>query len=462
MADLAQPLNPDARRLRLPIMARQWWVARVPKDRTLGPGVPYDQDCLVAVDADGAATDEATSALTKSEIQSNHSLVFPKGYVTGVPRTSARIVERPSTKNQFAGMDPYETCSLVVGWVFTLLVWFGLGSLIACSQLHDPSSDAVGFCPYFGDTRGPAIMFGAAYVFYLIAAFTSATFSYLRLHSAARPVDDVPEFLRALTESMPTIRFSTADYHEVRKGGAEGFRKRVYTHRAADVFRFDVWDDASSIVVPSDVKYLRVRVEKSIQFMDDFTAEECDRQQTAFAAREACDDFQSVTKELHVPGFYKDLLICRGTRGCVTPAWFVFFTILTLSMPYRHYFYARSVAVDVVLQKLVRSVPMSVRTYRTGNGLDDTYRTGSREDTARNSLGASASVHPFSPPPASGEESPKVAEDIDSKEVPQPSTQPSEPFAVAAAHSEVVPGSMASASSPPHRSATPPPSPERE
>jgi hypothetical protein len=263
-----------------------------------------------------------------------------------------------------------ELASLITIWIFSIALWVHLFFFIPhCETEKDLiAMGQGGICRYYGHqvlTRTPTpegvlqtyrfkynwyfwFVFGFTVLAYVIQCCVAPERQYL---SHLLP-NGIEAYIRGLVLQRPSLWFRIECYHyETRtvrtKKGTKSKRKKVTTHRAESTYTFEHWRDVSSSALgPLHAPVKRLRSWQRFVFADARTKASYDQARDAFVHQNDRDAHNDVTTGMKLENFHDFTLSYRVRPPYFSMTAYVLLSVFTLSVFFRHYFYAMTEPVD--------------------------------------------------------------------------------------------------------------------
>ena len=254
-----------------------------------------------------------------------------------------------------------EKFSLAFGWIVSVGFWIHLFVFIplcesakANSLLPRPCADYYWFFRYRWYFW---VVFSVLYLAYIIQSATAPTRRYL---SNILP-KGLQDYVSVLVRGRPALWWSIQCYHyrtehyTDSKGRRRSRRKRVNTHHASGHFNFSAWQDVSGAVLgKTSAPIKRLRSWKKYVFADEKSKAAYDTEFSSWVRANDRDTHKDVSSGLDIPGFEEFTLSFAGSPPAgfnLTTYWVM--TVLSFSMFFRTYFFARTTPVDFYCVKKI-------------------------------------------------------------------------------------------------------------
>mgnify|MGYP001612712643 CR=1 FL=1 len=289
---------------------------------------------------------------------------------SSLPNASPKVVVSDSTHHEAAAkaqdkMAGQEMCTIVGGWALMLGVWFHLFVLMGCAGPSvRPNS---GMCQnYYGAA------FWVIFVINLIAYYVEAHKSPVRQYlSNSMSLSPIRAYLGGLHLQQPILWWQVQCYHmetrvvtqtHTRADGSSYTttstqQVRVDTHFARGAFAYTFCEDTSeTIIIPSRVNVIRLRLTKSYEFADSATRSAYDAEFAEFVRLNDRDVHKDVRSGMDLEGFEELVMTVQDDQQApvlLKLPFFYLFTVLLVGMPYRHWFFWVTTAMDYAFVKKV-------------------------------------------------------------------------------------------------------------
>ena len=300
--------------------------------------------------AEASPADEEAPPTTRA---STHADVHTQTATRNFPPFADAVPVRPNVNREFSKLPAIAQPIYV-----PKATEYGLGLQSHALSLLTTGFLAAGIALFAIGFASGDIIFYVALGCYLIECFIvpmchGSTFYYLYQIATEGESDTAFELMRQAAPSivMHNHQYHNETHHYTDSNGHHHSRtERVTTHTDSRPIFYSSWVDVSG-PTPSvagggkkstgSFKYslLKVKVRKDWMNVDDFTTEAIEEQRDAFHMDNPKMDTYSVfTEELMVPNYKSNILICAGKKPFwVSWKWYVFFSLILLTFPYRMY-----------------------------------------------------------------------------------------------------------------------------
>lgn len=249
------------------------------------------------------------------------------------------------TTNDVKKNDGYDEsgCSLcrrVFTWLFQLILWISLFSIIFCAAL----GSGIHVIQYVG--------LGVSYFFYFIFELCSSTFSYLTHMNNANGIHSV---MGGYFRTPIKVVFEVVCYHYEWRYTGSGknrrlTREKVVTYRGYQDFVYFSWKDISGNflldtheAIKSDkIMFIKLKLDLKYFCHDNFTENDLNFQRNQFfSVNRSRDAYMDTSTSVKLDG-YQDMSLIK-IKDVETPfffgaGWFVFFTfIIPVAQIYKYY-----------------------------------------------------------------------------------------------------------------------------
>ena len=246
-----------------------------------------------------------------------------------------------------------ETCCSVFGWFFQISTWIIFGIFIMLEYII-----------------GLLIVFLIVYIIYLIIEFRSPSSRYL---FSKNSIKGTQELMAKYFRTPPVIDWSCESYHfetvyneitnsEGEVVGRYPTKERVNTHSGTGTMKYRYARDISGpFILKCDNKllekkyFIKLQISQNIDFADQETINDYQRQKKAFISANALDEFFDFDEKSYIPGVGEYLLvkICEEEPACVNFFLFFIFTLLTLAEFYKIYYSCFCIKQDYTIKKII-------------------------------------------------------------------------------------------------------------
>jgi hypothetical protein len=268
------------------------------------------------------------------------------------------MADTPAKKTSCA-----RSCRRVWSIIVLILLWASIifTIIVGTSSNQDALGVAIGFLVFF-------------YLAYTITACCSPTCSYLfNKHKA----DSIHDYMRSLFSSPPKVtwhiecyHYETRTHHHKKSDGTTETRHethKVVTYRESEDFNYYSWRDISGLFLLDSHKifrshnkvYIKLELEQDINFADDITKLDYQKQKDNFYYRNRWRDVHVDLREVrHVPGFnqFNMVRISNVHPPCVNKWMYLFFVfVIPLVDLYKMYVDQFCVEQDYSIKKVISS-----------------------------------------------------------------------------------------------------------
>ena len=199
------------------------------------------------------------------------------------------------------------TCGQIWSWIIMIHLWITIFLYMADKRSINKNSDIYSL-----------IFLGIVYIAYVITALSSATYTYLRNNHMA---ESIHEYMKNMFYTPPNITWRIECYHfekrvtetktEYGTNNTKEESVKVVSHTETQSFNYYSWKDISGLFVLDSHKiflsqkyYIKLELEQCIEFADDITKAEYQRQKDDFYERNRWRDTHvSLTENRQIAGF---------------------------------------------------------------------------------------------------------------------------------------------------------------